>query len=135
MKIWLSNIACRIGKYLAKTQFGVFIIAHSYVHENYEWYRELIFNSGYSLEEIQECIRQKDHTGWRSDWLFSRSKYTGQHCTDAELEELITYLDVAKNDNSEPMKTDNYINDHANNFMNRNMQDNVIKCMNTNMFE
>ena len=124
MKIWLSNIACRIGKYLAKTHLGVFIIAHSYLHENYEWYRELIFDSGYTLEEIREAIREKDHTGMRSDWLFSRSRCTGQRCTDAELEELITYLDVAKGQNINK-NTDQHLSENSNDFISGNMPDNI----------
>lgn len=93
MTITLSKMACRIGKHLAKTRLGVFIIAHSYVHENYEWYRQLIFESEYSLEEIRVHIKKKDaYETQRADWLFARSKYTEMHCTDKELEELTTYF-------------------------------------------
>ena len=81
-----------IGRRLAKTKMGVFITAHSYVHDSYEWYRFLIYHSGRSIEDIRTLMLADDR-GNRSDWLFARSKASEIHLNDDELWEVIGYLD------------------------------------------
>lgn len=88
-----SKIKRAIGIHLSKTRLGVLIITNSYVHKNYEWYRQLIFESEHSLEEIREFIKKSDRHDERPYWLIMRSKYTDMHCTDKELSELVSYLD------------------------------------------
>lgn len=96
------KISTKIGRKLSKTSFGVYIIAHSYVHERYEWYRTLILDSEYTHEEIRRLIR-KDDQQTRASWLFARSDYARMHCTEKELKELTSYL--KKDDESKALNT------------------------------
>lgn len=87
----IAELRERIGRKLAQTNFGVFIIAHSYITECYDWYRSLIFESNDSLEEIREQIKADDRKH-RWDWLLARAKATHTHCTHEELCEMFNYL-------------------------------------------
>lgn len=89
----LSKIRYSLGHWLSKTRLGVFIITYSYVHKNYEWYRQLIFESDYTLDEIRELMKKGDKNDNRAKWLIIRSRYAGMHCTYNELKELLTYLE------------------------------------------
>lgn len=87
----MLKIRNRIGNKLAKTRFGVFIIAHSYICDSYEWYRSLIYHSDYTLEEIREIIKSDDRKH-RWDWLLARARATHVHCNHEELCEMLDYL-------------------------------------------
>lgn len=87
-----KNVLYAIGRQLAKTKLGVFITAHSYVHDSYEWYRLLIYHSGRSIENIQELMHEDDKQN-RSEWLFARSNASEMHLDDDELDEILGYWD------------------------------------------
>lgn len=87
----MSKIRNKIGSKLARTRFGVFIIANSYIHDSYEWYRSLIYHSDYTLEEIREVIKSDDRK-YRWNWLLARARATHIHCNHAELCEMLEYI-------------------------------------------
>ncbi len=89
--VTIAELRERIGKKLAQTNFGVYITAHSYINECYEWYRSLIYESNYTLEEIREQIKDDDRKH-RWDWLLARARATHTHCTHEELWEMFDYL-------------------------------------------
>lgn len=88
----ITDIRNHIGSKLAKTQFGVLIIANSYICDCYEWYRSLIYESDYSLEEIRSILKDDDKK-YRWDWLLARAKATRIHCNHKELCEMMEYLE------------------------------------------
>ncbi len=87
----ISEIRTRIGKKLANTNLGVLIIVNSYIFRSYNWYRSLIYESNYSLEEIRNLMKADDRIH-RWDWLLSCSKATHAHCNHTELSEMLGYL-------------------------------------------
>lgn len=87
-----ANILYAIGRRLARTKLGVFITAHSYVHDSYEWYRLLIYRSGRSIEDIRTLMHADDEEN-RLEWLFARSNASEMHLDDDELCEVVSYLE------------------------------------------